>query len=176
MDRVQVNWWKSALYDTCSLITVDKILLDHPEMQLHFQEILAIEHSFSSDQMRMQTINRMKPRVKLIELPSINELCAIFSAWPLSNALAQTDRLVFAAAIHHKHRVVTADRSLANALRKAQLKVGNCAMVLQHLVMHGVLTPSKCDAILASLIKRKDFILQPSRPQNWTTLKSYKFT
>ena len=176
MDGVQVNWWNSALYDTCSLITVDKILLDHPETELHFHEMLAIEQIFSSDQMRMQTINRMKPRVKLVELPSINELCAIFAARPLSNALAETDRLVFAAAIHHKHRVVTADKGLAKALRKAQLKVGNCAMILQHLVMHKVLTPSKCDAILASLVERKDFILPPNRPQNWTTLKSYKFT
>jgi hypothetical protein len=175
MDRAQVNWWNSALYDTCSLITIDKILLDHPEMELHFHEILAIEHSFSSDQMLPPTINRMRPRVNLIELPSINELWAIFEKWPLSNALAETDKLVFAAAIHHKHRVVTADRGLAKALRKAQLKVGNCAMILQYLVIHKVLTPSKCDAILASLIKRKDFILPPDLPQNWTTLKSYKF-
>jgi hypothetical protein len=175
VDGVQVSWWNNALYDTCSLITVDKILLDYSELEKHFHDLLAIELTFSSDQMRQDTIDRMRPRVKLIELPSVKELVAIFDAWSLSKTLAETDTLVFAAAIHHKYRVVTADKNLAKVLCRANLTVGNCAMILQHMVRSKVLTASKCNAILDSLVKKQDFILPPNLPQDWSTLDKYKF-
>ncbi len=41
-----MSWWSNALYDTCSLITLDKMFLDHPEMEDHFQGIMALEASF----------------------------------------------------------------------------------------------------------------------------------
>jgi hypothetical protein len=48
-------WWNNALYDTCSLITLDKMLLDYPEMEQHFQGILTLEASFWTDQLRRDT-------------------------------------------------------------------------------------------------------------------------
>ena len=39
-------WWDNALYDTCSLITLDKLLLDRPERAYHFRHVLAIELAF----------------------------------------------------------------------------------------------------------------------------------
>lgn len=38
-------WWNKALYDTCSLITLDKILLAHPELEHLVQDILTLAAS-----------------------------------------------------------------------------------------------------------------------------------
>ena len=54
-------WWKEALYDTCSLITRDKLLLERAALARHFpKSILALEESFSADQLRKETAGRMK--------------------------------------------------------------------------------------------------------------------
>jgi hypothetical protein len=65
-------WWDNSLYDTCSLITVDKLLLDHPELAHHFPHVLAIEASFSADQLRETTAQRMRQRVTLSALPTVS--------------------------------------------------------------------------------------------------------
>jgi len=39
-------WWDNALYDTCSLITLDKLLLDHPELAHYSRHVVALEASF----------------------------------------------------------------------------------------------------------------------------------
>ena len=64
-------WWTNALYDTCSLITLDKILLDHAEMGAHFQPLLSIEPCFRADQLRQEITVRMQPRVTYLDMPSI---------------------------------------------------------------------------------------------------------
>jgi hypothetical protein len=49
------------------------------------------------------------------------------------------------------------------------------AMILKTLVtVHG-LAITECDAILADLVKRHDFILPADAPQTWATLQSYTF-
>ncbi len=53
-------WWDNALYDTCSLITLDKLLLDHPELAHYFRHVVALEASFSADQLREATAQRMR--------------------------------------------------------------------------------------------------------------------
>lgn len=44
-------------------------------------------------------------------------------------AVAEVDRLTYAAAVHHRHRVVTADKNLARLLAKAKLLVGHPDLV-----------------------------------------------
>jgi hypothetical protein len=81
-------WWTNALYDTCSLITLDKILLDHAEMGAHFQPLLSIEPCFRADQLRQEITARMQPRVTYLDMPSVSELTRILTTAKLSKALA----------------------------------------------------------------------------------------
>ena len=92
-----MTWWKLALYDTCSLITLDKLLLERATIVRHFpKRILALEKSFSADQMRTATVKRMKKQVTIQELPSPTDLSAILSSARLSTAFAEVDKLIFA--------------------------------------------------------------------------------
>lgn len=172
---MKVNWWHSALYDTCSLITLDKILLDHPEAKAHFGCVRAIEESFTADQLRRETADRLRAEVEWVELPGTRELGRILSSGTLSRALADVDRLVFATAVYHRLAVVTGDKQLARALHLAHLTVGNCALVLKELVTQERITVAKCETILECLAKRKEFILPGNLPQNWDTLRKYRF-
>jgi hypothetical protein len=132
-------WWTNALYDTCSLITLDKILLDHPEIEAHVQPILSIEPCFQADQLR------------------------------------QEDTFIYATAVHYQYTVITGDKRLAQALVRECLRVGNVALMLKTLVSNQVVSETACNAILADLVTRHDFILPPNRLQTWATLRRYTF-
>jgi hypothetical protein len=168
-------WWDRAIYDTCSLITLDKLLLDRPALEVHFREVLAIEASFSTDQLWETTATRMFPRVTYVDMPSASDLARILTAGNLSKALTQVDKLVFATAVHHGLPVVTGDKRLARAVAQEGLCAGNVAFILRTLVEDHVLSEATCDAILADLTKRGDFILPQNRPQTWATLRHYTF-
>ena len=136
-------WWNDALYDTCSLITLDKVFLDHPEMETHFRGILAIEANFRSDQLRKATASRMQPRVTYLDAPAVPDLTNILAAARLPKVLAQVDKLVFATAVHHGLTVVTGDKSLAQAVAQKGLYVGNIALALKTLVVSRVLSTAE---------------------------------
>ncbi|MCI0456000.1 MAG: hypothetical protein L0Z62_03345 [Gemmataceae bacterium] len=36
-----MSWWKTALYDTCSIITLDKLLLERASLARHFPTSIA---------------------------------------------------------------------------------------------------------------------------------------
>jgi hypothetical protein len=117
-----MSWWKTALYDTCSLITLDKLILERAALAGHFPStILALEESLSADQLREETAQRMRSRVTICGLPTLAELSAIFASAYLSKALARVDTLVYATAVHGRLSVVTADKRLAKAIRAAGL-------------------------------------------------------
>src|SRR5262245_38585312 len=111
-------WWTNALYDTCSLITLDKMLLDHPEIVVHFHGVLAIEASFQADQLRSDTAGRMQPRVTYMELPATPVLARLLAAARLPQSLAQVDKLVFVTAVHHGLTVITGDKRLAQSVAR----------------------------------------------------------
>jgi hypothetical protein len=74
-------WWKTALYDTCLLITLDKLVLERAALEEHFpSSILALEGSLFADQLREETAQRMRSRVTICGLPTPNELSAIFAS------------------------------------------------------------------------------------------------
>ena len=165
-------WWINALYDTCSLTTLDKMLLDHVEMAVHFQGVLAIEASFGADQLRRDTAVRMQPRVTSMEVPATPVLARILAAARLSQALAQVDKLVFVTAVHHG---LTVNKRLSQSVARQGLRVGNIALVLKTLVGRQLLSETACNTLLADLVKRHDFILPVTRPQTWATLRQYTF-
>jgi hypothetical protein len=49
------------------------------------------------------------------------------------------------------------------------------ALILKTLVMTYGLAITACEAILADLVKRHDFLLPANAPQTWATLQSYAF-
>ena len=168
-------WWTNALYDTCSLITPDKILLDHPEIEAHVQPILSIEPCFQADQLRQETAARMQSRVDYLDMPDVPELTRILATAQLSKAIAQVDTFIYATAVHYQYTVITGDKRLAQALVRECLRVGNVALMLKTLVSNQVVSETACNAILADLVTRHDFILPPNRLQTWATLRRYTF-
>ena len=168
-------WWNKALYDTCSLITLDKILLAHPELEHHFQGILTLATSCWAEQLRRDTAARLQPRVTCLEGPAAPDLARILATTCLPKALAQVDTLVFATAVHYGLTVVTGDQRLAQAVSRGGLPVGNVALILQTLVIRRVLSEAKCNALLAALVQRREYLLPPDLPQTWATLRHYTF-
>jgi hypothetical protein len=168
-------WWKRALFDTCSIITLDKILLDRPRLLSQFPKtILALDESFTVEQMREDTAQRMKSRVTHCPLPPLTDLAAFLTAGALSKALSDVDKLVFATAAHSSLPVVTADKRLAKAIKKKKMTVGNVAMILKELTIAGKISQRSCERILLTLAARNDFLLgKPS--STWADLADYTF-
>lgn len=170
-----MGWWKTALFDTCSLITLDRLILERKSITTHFPKtILALEESFTKDQLHAETVERMRVRVTTQPLPSPTDLSAILATHQLSRALASVDTLVYAAAVHENLSVVTGDRQLAKALVKAGVQVANMALLLQELVSQKKLTESSCENLLKALARQNDLILGTREP-SWSNLKSHKF-
>ena len=170
-----MSWWKTALYDTCSLITLDKLLRDRPSLSRRFpKKLLALEVSLSADQMDADTAKRLKVIVELCPLPTPTELAGLLASVGLSKALADVDKLIFATAVHSKLAVVTGDKRLAKAIQKRGLEVGNMALILQELVETKKLRSSAVEKMLQDLADRKDYLLGIPKP-TWHDLKDYTF-
>src|SRR5882672_18886 len=153
-------------YDTCALITLDKLLLDHPELAHHFRHAIALEGSFSADQLREATAQGLT----LSAMPRAPDVARILATAGLPRTLADVDRLVFVTAVYQGMTVVTGDIRLAHALTRQGQHVGNMALILKDLVTPHGLATTACDAILADLVTRHDFILPADAPQTWATL------
>ena len=170
-----MSWWKTALYDTCSLITLDKLLQDRASLSRMFPNtILGLEESFTVEQMYQDIAARIKPRVLICTLPPPTELAQLLSSAGLSKALSDVDTLVFATAVHFGYGVVTGDKPLAKALQKTGVVVGNMALILQELVKTRKLKSSLAEELLQRLAGRKDFLLGIPNP-TWNDLKNYTF-
>jgi hypothetical protein len=170
-----MTWWKRSLYDTCSLITLDKLLLERPTMARHFpKSILALEKSFSADQLREQTAKRMRRKVTIQELPAAHDLATVFSSADLSPALADVDKLIYASAVHFRLSVVTADRRLGREVRDAGLQVTDFASILRDLVQAKRISASGCERLLEGLAQRNDLLLGTPAP-TWADLEAHSF-
>jgi len=152
-----MSWWTTALYDTCSIITLDKLLRDRPSLSRHFpKRVLALERCFSADQMRAETAKRIRGRTEFAPLPPVEELVNVLSCAALPKALCEVDTLVFATAVHCKLAVVTGDKRLAGAVNQRRLRVGNVALILRELVESGKLTSTTGEKLLQELAERGD--------------------
>ena len=59
-----MDWWNQAVFDTCSVITLDKIRQIDPKIGKYFPKtIRVIDATFAEDQLREDTVNRMRPIV-----------------------------------------------------------------------------------------------------------------
>ena len=94
-----MSWWKTAIYDTCSLITLDKLLEERRTLSRYFpKKVLALEVSLSADQMYEDTAERMKELVEICDPPPLTELASLLSSG-LPKSLSDVDKLVFATAV-----------------------------------------------------------------------------
>lgn len=170
-----MSWWMTALYDTCSLITLDKLLQDRPSLSRWFpKKLLALEVSLSADQMYAETAERVKEFVELCPLPIPTELGIPLSSAGLSKAISDVDKLVFATAVHSKLAVVTGDKRLAKAIQQQGLEVGNIALILRELVETKKLKSIAVEKMLQGLADRKDYLLGIPNPK-WSDLRDYTF-
>lgn len=170
-----MKWWMKALYDTCSLITLDKLLVERPALARHFPKcLLALEQSFSTDRLREETVERMQDRVTLQELPPTSDLTTILTSAGLPVGLAEVDTLICATSVHFGLSVVTGDRQLGRAVRDAGLHVEDMAMILRELVHSKKMAASGCEKLLQALADRDDFLLGTPSP-TWVDLENHRF-
>lgn len=170
-----MSWWKTAIYDTCSLITFDKLIQERRSIARLFpKKMLALEVSLSADQMYQEIADRMRKRIEIIEPPRRTELDSLLSTAGLPKSLSDVDELVYATAVHAGIAVVTGDKQLAKAIRKQGFSVGNIALILKELVQTKKLKSSVVESLLQGLADRKDFLLGMPKP-TWDDLKDYTF-
>lgn len=169
-----MNWWMSALYDTCSLISLDELIQLEPAMSSHFQRITVLEASFSKDRMREDRVSRMQPIATIQATPSVSEMAIVLKRVRLSVALSEVDKLIFATADHFDLPVITADKRLARALKLEGRQVANIALILQQLVAKRCLGQRACSTLLKTLALRNEFLLG-NLPPEWKTLRDYTF-
>jgi len=170
-----MDWWSQAIFDTCSVITLDKIRQIDPKIGKCFPKtIQVIEATFAKDQLREDTVERMRPIVTVCGTPSSKSLLEIFKEHQLSKSLSEVDKLLFATALYHNLSVVTADRQLGKAIKTASLNVADMASVLRELVTNKKISRLACENLLTELAKRKDLILGTTTP-SWNDLRSHRF-
>lgn len=170
-----MSWWTTAIYDTCSLITLDKLLQERRSLSRCFpKKLLALEVSLTADQMYADTATRMRELVEICPLPPPVDLKVLLTAADLSRSLSEVDKLLFATAVHTRRAVVTGDRRLALALRRQDLVVGNMALILKDLVQTKKLTSTVVEGLLQRLAEQRDFVLGTPTP-TWNDLRVYEF-
>lgn len=170
-----MSWWTTAIYDTCSLITLDKLLQERRSISRYFpKKLLALQVSLSADQMYEETAERISGIVELCPPPPLPELASLLSTSSLPKSLSDVDKLVFATAVHTEAAVVTADKRLAKAIRRHGQLAGSLALVLQELVLTRKLRSSLVENLLQNLADRKDYLLGIPNP-TWSDLKDYTF-
>ena len=170
-----MKWWMKALYDTCSLITLDKLLLERPALARYFPKcVLALEQSFSADRLREETALRMHDRVTLQELPPTSDLTTLLTSARLPKGLAEVDELIYVTSVHFGLSVVTGDRQLGRAVRDVGLHVEDMAMILRELVHSKKIAASACEKLLQALADRNDLLLGTASP-TWKELRKHTF-
>ncbi len=170
-----MDWWNQAIFDTCSVITLDKIRQIDPKIGKCFPKtIRVIDATFAEDQLREDTVNRMRPVVTVCDTPSSKALLEIYKEHRLSKSLSEVDKLLFATALYHNLSVVTADRQLGKAIKAVSLNVADMATLLRELVQNKKISRSACETLLAELAKRMDLILGTTTP-SWNDLRSHSF-
>ena len=170
-----MSWWKTALYDTCSLVTLDKLLQGKPSPSRWFPKaVLALEVSISEEQMLEETAERMKQRIKPCALPSRAVLSKLLKSTALSNTLSDAEKLVFATAVHGGLAVVTGNKALGKAIQQHGLKVGDIAIILQELVKSRKVQSSVAEMMVQGLVVRNVCLLRTPSP-TWDHLKNHRF-
>lgn len=167
--------WNRSLFDTCSLITLHKLLLERATLKRHFPKTIgALDESLSLRQMRPAIAKPLKKTVTVLSPPTTDQVKAIVNSRKLSPSFADIDTLFFATAVHFQLPVVTSNRPLGRSLDEEGLEVMNVPLVLRELVRAKALSRKSCDELLAGLAKR-DCLILGSQPPTWAELEAHTF-
>src|SRR3954470_12357593 len=109
--------WKTALYDTLSLVMLDGALQRDSDLAGRLPGILAIEESFLPCHVRGDIAERMRTRTEVVLLPGPAVISGVLRKLRLPITIAGIDALTFVAAVHYDVAVVTSDARLEGALR-----------------------------------------------------------
>jgi len=170
-----MNWWHTAIYDTCSLITIANLLEVDKSFSRHLPtKILALEVSFFADQMRPETAQKLLGIVDYCRAPTYAELQCIVSSSNLPKSLSEVDKLLFATAVHLKRGVVTADKHLAKEVLRRNLNAIDIASILRGLVHSRQLRARYVESLIRQLADRMDYILGKPNP-TLADLKKHTF-
>jgi len=170
-----MNWWHTAIYDTCSLITIANLLEVDKSFSRHLPtKILALEVSFFADQMRPETAQRLLSIVNCCQPPTFEQLQRILSSSNLPKSLSEVDKLLFATAVHLKRGVVTADKHLAKEVLRRNLNAIDIASILRGLVHSRQLRARYVESLIRQLADRMDYILGKPNP-TLADLKKHTF-
>ena len=157
------------------MITIANLLEVDKSFSRHLPtKILALEVSFSADQMRPETAQRLWSIVNYCQTPTFAELQRILSSSNLPKSLSEVDKLLFATAVHLKRGVVTADKHLAKEVSKRNLNAIDIASILRGLVQSGQLRARYVESLIRQLAGRMDYILGRPDP-TWEDLKKHTF-
>ena len=170
------NWWDDALWDTCSLITLDLLVQWDEGFRLRIGAPHYVPYSLSHDDLRPETAERLRTIVgAAVAPPDPLTAIGIVRRAGLGPSVAEVDRAVFVTAVHHALNVVTADKQLARALVARGRQVASVAIILKELVAGSALTTQACDSALAYLVSQQEFLLPPDGPQGWAGLRNHRF-
>lgn len=171
-----MSWWKRAICDTCSLLTVHALLSNDSAFQRHFPTtMLALERSFSVDQMCEKTASRIRSRVTIQPLPpnsDLKKLATVQRRLPLK--LPEIDLLVLATALHYKLPVLTNCQQTARELRRKRLHAEDIASVLRELATSKRISHRNCQKALIALVKSNHLLLRTPLP-TWELLSKHRF-
>lgn len=167
--------WNRSLFDTCSLVTLHKLLLERATLQRHFpKSIGALEESLSPRQMQAAMSKPLRKAVTVVSPPTTPQIKAIFESRTLSPSFASIDTLLFATAVQFQLPVVTSNRPLGRSLDDEGLKVMNVPLILKELVRSKSISKKTCEQLLAGLAKR-DCLILGDRSHCWAELETHTF-
>lgn len=135
---------------------------------------MALEDSFSPEQMAEETAARIRKRAKLCPCPPHVDCSRHIKESELSIAYSDFEHLLYATTVHFKHPLVTRNHRLAAAVKKRGIKVGSMATILQELVKSEKLESADAMKMITGLATRQDFLLGMSNPSAHD-FKKHKF-
>lgn len=170
-----MTWWHTALFDSCSLITLDKMIQVSPGLERHFPpSVTVIKDSLEMDGVYPATISRLSERINRMDSIGGAVLENILAKIQVPLGLSQVDRIILANAIHFKMSVVTADRKMAITLRRLGTEVSNMALLLKGFVVEKFIDSREVERILQELANRGEILIHGS-DLSWEALSQYEF-
>lgn len=145
--------WKKSLFDTCSLVAVDRLLRGRHGLSRHLpKRIRSLDESLQPAQLSSETAERLRKRTDLLSAPSPQAFIRILRDAKFTAAASDYERQMFAAAVHHDLPVVTGERELSEELRNYGREAASFVGVLWTLASTGQITQPQCVSMTGCLL------------------------
>lgn len=167
--------WHGALFDSCSLITLDKLIQVAPTLERQFPTGLAvINGALEMDRVKPETIVRLKPRIRFVEAVGAAVLSEVLERLKPPLGLSEVDRIVLATAVQNRMAVVTGDKKMALTVRREGGQVWNMALILKEFVQESLVSQTEVERILQELAGLNELLIHGGET-TWKALSVYEF-